>query len=357
MIFGPRWFAGLLLCSVAFGVRAAHAEPTPAEISTARQAFESAVALEADQKWLEASKRLREALAIKDTPGLRFHLAHCEEQQGLLVEAALDYDRASELLQHGAKASDVQKLLVPASAELKRRIPHVVVEIPGDVRNPITELDGKAYAPSELALGGALNPGPHQLKVSAPGRRPVSSAFSLKEGEQITLRVDLQSSQPAVVSAAPRASVAPPAGTPHVDSLDLGGSGRRPSPKIYLLIGESAITAAGLALGIGYAVAGSSARDRVQTAQSRIDQAQVGDVGPCVAPSSSLSGPCSDLHRAIDDHDRDATLSAVGFVGAGVGAAALLTTWLAYPSRSDQSLGPSVRPVVAFGRIGLQGRF
>src|SRR5450432_1242199 len=120
MIFGSRWFTGLLVCAVAIGARLAHAEPTPAEISTARQAFESAVALEADQKWLEASTKLREALAIKDTPGLRFHLAHCEEQQGLLVEAALDYDRANELLQHGAKAPDVQKLLATASAELKR---------------------------------------------------------------------------------------------------------------------------------------------------------------------------------------------------------------------------------------------
>lgn len=356
MTFCSRWFTGLLLSSVAFGARPAQAQPTAAELSTARQAFESAVALEADRKWLEASTKLHEALAIKDTPGLRFHLAHCEEQQGLLVEAALDYDRANELLQHGAKAPDVQKLLATASADLKRRIPHVIVEIPSDVQNPVAELDGRAYAPSELTLGAALNPGSHQLKVSAPGRRTASSAFALREGDQVTLRVDLQSSQPAA-SPVPRAAVAALAATAHVDSAAPGGPSRRPSPKVYWLVGESALTVAGLALGIGYAVAESSARDRVQAAQSQIDQAPVGDLGPCIAPSSALSGPCSDLHRAIADHDRDATLSAVGFVGAAVGAAALLTTWLAYPSPSPQSLGPSVRPVVALGRVGLQGRF
>ena len=49
--------------------------------------------------------------------------------------------------------------------------------------------------------------------------------------------------------------------------------------------------------------------------------------------------------------------SPAGFVAAGVGAAALLTTWLVYPSRPAESSGPSVQPVLALGRVGLQGRF
>jgi hypothetical protein len=346
----------LLVCSVALSARHAHAEPTAAEISTARQAFESAVALEADQKWVEATLKLRQAIAVKDTPGLRFHLAHCEEKQNLLVEASLDYDRSSELLRQGAKAPDVQKLLISASASLKPRVPHVSVEMPSDVPSPVAELDGKAYAPSELALGQALNPGAHELKVTAPGRRPFESAFSVREGDQLTIRAELRSEPPAV-GAPVLAPDAHSSASMQVDSTRAAEVHRRPSPKVYLMLGESAVAVAGLALGISYAIAESSARDRVQTAQSAIDHSAGSNVGACTTPGASLGSTCSDLRTAIDDHDRDATISTVGFACAGVGAAALLTTWLVYPSHAAESTGPSVQPVVSLGRVGLQGRF
>src|SRR5450755_2391939 len=240
-----RSFEAVLLCGAVLWAGAAHAEPSPTEISMARQAFESAVALEADQKWAEATVKLRVALAIKDTPGLRFHLAHCEEQQGFLVEAALDYDRASELLRQGAKAPDVQKLLAPASAELARRIPRVIVEIPNDAPSPVAELDGKAYAPSELALGQALDPGSHLLKVSASGRVPFESSFSLKEGDQISIVAHLPSrpAPAAIGTLGGAAVVAPPGGPtspgPRVDWTASTQPGKQSSLKSYLLIGES----------------------------------------------------------------------------------------------------------------------
>src|SRR5450755_1494539 len=266
MTFRSRHLEALLVCGVALTSRWAHADPSAAELSGARQSFESAVALEADQKWAEATVKLRAALAIKDTPGLRFHLAHCEEQQGVLVEAALDYDRASELLRQGAKAPDVQKLLAPASADLKRRIPHVTVEIPSDVSNPVAQLDGKAFAPSELALGLALNPGSHQLKVSARDRSPFDREFSLKEGDQISIRAELKSNAlpPSALGATPAPQSAQPGASAPVVAAKPAAAPRKPSAKPFLLLGESAVAVAGLALGVGYAVAESSARSRVE---------------------------------------------------------------------------------------------
>jgi len=297
---------------------------------------------------------LRAALTVKDTPGLRFHLAHCEEEQGQLVEASLDYDRASELLRQGAKAPDVQKLLVPASADLKRRIPRVSVEIPSDVPNPTAQIDGKPYAPSELALGQTLNPGQHQLSVSALGRDPFVSMFTLKEGDQVSIRVELKDTPRAT-----RAMPQPPTSGPRVPvrsaSAPPAPSGNATSPKLYLMIGESAVTVAGIALAVGYSVAEASARDRIQADQSQIDHAAQGD-GACGSPDSALSATCANLRASIAVHDRDVTGKTVGFVCAGVGAAALLTTWLVYPSHT-QSAGLSVQPVVALGRVGLLGQF
>jgi precorrin-2 methylase len=104
-------------------------------------------------------------------------------------------------------------------------------------------------------------------------------------------------------------------------------------------------------------LAESSARDRARSAQGRIDVLAQGNSGACNSGDPSLGGACSDLRSAIADHDRDVNVSTVGFVCAGVGAAALVTTWLAYPTRAADSSGVSVRPVLAIGRVGLQGRF
>ena len=203
----------LVLCAASVVARAARADPAATDISVAKQAFESAVSLESERHWTEAASKLREAIAVKDTPGLRFHLAHCELEQGHLVEASLEYDRASELLGQGAKAPDVQKLLGPASADLKRRIPRVTVELAPELSAPNVTIDEKVYPPSELALGVPLNPGRHALRVSAAGHRPFEQVLVLSEGAPVTVRPRLVPVVPVVPSAppavAPRESVVP----------------------------------------------------------------------------------------------------------------------------------------------------
>ncbi len=56
----------------------AHAEPSAADIASARRLFSEATELRRAGQWSDAAAKLREAIAIKETPGLRFHLAHCE---------------------------------------------------------------------------------------------------------------------------------------------------------------------------------------------------------------------------------------------------------------------------------------
>src|SRR5262245_61240753 len=128
----------------------AFAEPTATELAVARRLFGEAVELEHAERWELAAAKLRDALAIKDTPGLRFHLAHCEEKRGHLVEAMLNYDRARELIAAGAKAPDVESVLEPARAQLERRLPQLVIVAPADVAGLVVQLDGKPVARSVL---------------------------------------------------------------------------------------------------------------------------------------------------------------------------------------------------------------
>jgi hypothetical protein len=353
--FRRRSLASLLVSAAALSARAAHADPAAPDLSTARQAFESAVSLESERHWAEAAVKLRQAITVKDTPGLRFHLAHCELEQGHLVEASLEYDRATELLRQGAKAPDVQKLLGPASEALKPRIPRVTVELPPDLSAPSASLDGKAYPVSELGLGVPLNPGRHVLRVTAAGRRPFEQVLVLSEGEPETVRPQLAVAPPPVTPAAPAGATALPSAKPRRAASSHASDQPSSSAKLYFLIGESVLTVAGLGVGIGGQLAASSASDRVASAQRRIDDVAVGDGSAC--NRAELSGACSDLHSAITDHDNALTLSEIGFIGAGVGAAALVTTWLAYPDSTSTASGVRVRPVASFGRVGLVGSF
>jgi hypothetical protein len=357
MIVRSRCLETLLICAATFVSRWGYADPSPAEISSARHAFETAVSLEGAQQWTEATLKLREALAVKDTPGLRFHLAHCETERGLLVEAELDYDRASELIAKGAKAPDVQKLLAPASAALKPRVPRVSVELPSDVLAPVATIDGRVFSPSELASGVPLNPGHHELLVSASGRSSFRRSLDLKEGEQPQLLAELPPAPAPVAAPAGPPSVQAPPMTGSSYAEPIGADSKHSSTKLYLMLGESVLTVAGLAVGIGYKVAQASASDRVNTAQGRIDQATQGDVAACGAPDLTVTGACSDLHTAIDDHDRAVVWSTVGFVSASVGAVALVTTWIAYPTARVDAAGVTLQPVAGLGRFGLLGRF
>ena len=355
MTFRTPSLAILIACAAFLLPRTARSEPSAAEISDAKHAFESALSAEAEQRWADAALKLREAIAVKDTPGLRFHLAHCEAELGHLVAALLEYERADDLLRRGVKAPDVQKLLGPARSELLQRLPRLSLELPSDVQRPLISVDRRAYPASELVLGIALDPGLHQLRVQAVGRRPFERALNLKEGERVVLPVVMAVAAPpggptdAPATEAP-VPASPAAVAPRVEH-------RSSSAKLYLMIGESVLTAAGLGVGIGYAVARGAASERIDSAQARINAGEPGSAGACSMPSGELAVACSDLTIALADHDRAATLSQIGFVTAGVGAAALVTTWLLFPSARRNSAGFNVMPTAGLGRLGLMGRF
>src|SRR5258708_182583 len=113
------WMAALAVLAMD---RAAIADgPQPAEIALARRLFADARPAEDAKDWPTAASKLREAISIKETPGLRFHLAYCEEQQGSLVEALVDYERADDL---SADMNEEFRAQIPARrTALQKRIP------------------------------------------------------------------------------------------------------------------------------------------------------------------------------------------------------------------------------------------
>jgi tetratricopeptide (TPR) repeat protein len=126
------WHNGLgagVICVLlgGFAAGSAAADSAPNAVEHARRLFTEARDLEQSSRWLQAAAKLDQALGIKETPGLRFHLAYCQEQSGQLVEAFANYQRAAALLADGREAPDVARLLEPAQRSVDQRLPRVTL--------------------------------------------------------------------------------------------------------------------------------------------------------------------------------------------------------------------------------------
>src|SRR5437660_11681354 len=150
-----RLGAVTLLCSCALVLTGvARAEPTPGEVQAARELFTKAEADEDAGKWADALDKLKRASSVKPTPGLRFHIALCEEKLNQLVAALADYTAADQMA-HDQNNKDVVDAVAEPLKALRIRVPTLTIEVP-PAQGSQVELDGKAIA---QGLYGVAMPG------------------------------------------------------------------------------------------------------------------------------------------------------------------------------------------------------
>jgi hypothetical protein len=320
------------------------AEPSPAELAKARRLFEEATAFERQQSWRAASTKLDAALAIKETPGLHFHRAHCAEQLGELVVAARHYARSEELIRAGHAAPDVEDLLEAARSRVLARVPRLVLVLPSDVVGTKLEIDGMVVnEPAGTPV--FLDPGRHRVIARAPGRRDFEMEITLVEGQTQTLEVSL---------APPREAHSPSPSTPIRESQPATEPSDFGTREVVLIAGAS-VAVAGLAAGIGFSFARGSATERIERAQQDIDAATGGNPAGC-SSTDAPAAACDELQSALDDHDRTSRFATIGFVTAGVGTAAALLTWTLWPSTAGNTTA-SVAPTSGGATLAVSGRF
>jgi hypothetical protein len=343
------WGARALFCGAALLAQPGIclAQPSATELAVARRLFEDAVRLEHESNWELAASKLRDALAVKDTPGLRFHLAHCEEQLGRLVEALISYDQARELIAAGARAPDVEALLEPARQSLESRVPYLLIVAPADVDRLEVELDGKAVARSVLGRAAPVNPTKHQIRARAPGYKDYAEYVQLGEGERRTVTLSLVP-LPGASAGLPAPSAVSKERGPVTPKYEVSTSGGVPA-RTYVLAAESAFTVAALGVGIGFWMAQTTAADRVDRIQASIDTNGAACDGSPGAPES-----CSQLGSSIDDYYEARRYSSWGFASAGAGAAATILTFVLWPTAK---VTPRVQSSASGTWLGLAGAF
>lgn len=355
----PLLLATALSCATGLVAVPALAEPSAAEIAVARKLFKEATELEKEKKWDEAEPRLRKALAIKETPGLRYHLAFCLEQQGKLVDALVDYDRADEMIKAGTKAPDVAELVVSARESLKQRIPTLTIKLPSGVTLSELKLDGRGLSSAVAGQPLPLNPGKHSVQVSAPGHETFVQEVRLAENEKRDLDVVLKEASD--TAAAPAAGSAG-SGAPQADSGAVSTDSSGWSSRTWVLLGEGALAAVGLGVGIFATLDKGKAQDELEAAEAERDRlgTRSGEAA-CTNPEQEDKNACEQIPTLRDQVDSAGTLQTLGFVGAGVGVAAGVVTFLVWKPKTPSEARALPRiyaaPTRGGGFVGVGAAF
>lgn len=298
----------------------ARKQPAPSEVAAARALFAEATAAERESRWPDARRALEAALALKETPGLRFHLAYAEEHDGALVRALVDYDRADESARAASPvADDVLARVGPARAALRARVPTLALRVPDAVAGLRVTLDGASLSPTLAGRPIDVDPGAHHVVVEGDGRVAFVRSLDVAEREALAIDVELAETRAAVAKAS-RAGAA--------------GAATTSNARGAVLAAEAGLAVAAVAAGAWLALAARDADARADDANGSIDAiSPAAASGACRPPTAaSLAAPCADLAAARDDASRDRALARAALGGAALFAAGFAATFVLWPA-------------------------
>jgi hypothetical protein len=171
------------LCLAALGLppASAHADDVNRSAS-ARALFEQGVNHTDKAEWAEAADAFRGALALRDSPVIRYNLASALRELGRLVEA-------SELLHALLAGSSVDAALRDNAqallAELKPRIGHLTLHAPADLTITALTLDAQPLDAAQLGLPLPVDPGTHHVQGESSRGRLELQEVRVAEGASV----------------------------------------------------------------------------------------------------------------------------------------------------------------------------
>jgi tetratricopeptide (TPR) repeat protein len=184
------------------------AQPTQAEINSAKAAFNAGLALEAAGDYAQALGRFREVIPVKATPQALFHIGRCLENLGKWTEAVGMYRLAVEKAEGVSEASAKQQAEA-ARVSLEPRLPKLVIERGRGAEGAAITLDGVALGSTAIGNPMPADPGPHLVTATIRGKPAINFDFVLAESETKRLPIDLDAVPPAATSNAPAVEEAP----------------------------------------------------------------------------------------------------------------------------------------------------
>jgi hypothetical protein len=302
-----------LLCTLcASGLATAEPEPQPLDETARRSAYE-------EGKKAADAKRWTEALIIyvrlwRDRP--TYDVALMLGQSELNLK---QYRLAAEHLSYGIRhlpprekpevLERAQQMLALVKAEISS------VEFSVSPAGAEIAIDGQRVGTAPLDNEIFLDPGEHEIVVTAPGHQAGRRSLEVTagEGRSVTMALAPDKAEPAPSPVAP----SEPAPAPTVIHR---------SSWIPVYIG-GALTVAGVAAGVGFGLARASNDDEQRSLLEGLNEDEC--AGPAAPPA------CARLPGLSESYDRNSALSVAGYVTAGVAGIGTIAYFLI--ARPDQA--------------------
>jgi hypothetical protein len=216
--------AGWLLCA-AFALASltpGSAVAQQRDPAAAQALFDQARELSRQGRYAEACPKLLESNRLDPGIGTQFHLAECYEQTGQIATAWATFLEVASV----ARASDQldrEKAATKRAAQLEPRLPKLTISVPeaNQVQGLEIRRDGIVIGAVQWGTPVPVDPGEHELTVSAPGRQPLTKKLTLAEGNALSFEVpeldgdSEASTEPTPAEPAQPAQPAPPPSHAH----------------------------------------------------------------------------------------------------------------------------------------------
>jgi hypothetical protein len=308
----------LILSGVACALLFASSPAQAGDPAAAREQVKLGYQLAQDGKCEEAIPHFVESLHLDAKAITLINLASCEEKTAKLADALGHWVEARARAQTEGNAAIEAEAEKKAKA-LEPRLPKLTLALAGasQATDPEVVRDGVVLGAASMGVALPVNPGAHTLVVRAKDREETSQTITIAEGESKVVQLKLGTAKKAVAAA----PVSGPA---------TGGGGT--SPLVYIGFGAAI---AGVAVG---GITGALAFGKASTAK-----AECPNVNDCSPKGTD----------AVDAGRTLGTLSTIGFIVAGVGAAVGVYGLVWGKPESSASVAVSVGPMGG----GLRGTF
>jgi hypothetical protein len=309
---------------------------TPAERAAADTLFDDGRKLMASGDLAHACPKLAESMKIVPRLGTQLNLADCHARQGLTATAWAEF-RSSAALAKQAKDADREQFATQQATALEPKLSRLLVKVAdGEPAGLVVKRDGEVLDDAFFGSGIPVDPGPHTVAASAPGKPPFAKTVTIDQPGTVEVEVPVLGASPPPPPPPPPATAPVPPPTTPANPVPM-----EPPPPPPLRASRQRLV--GLAtVGVGAAVTitgfviGGIAKSTYDTGVKACDASTHGcDPGPL---------------QQIDDARGQATISTVVTV---IGAAAIATgvvIWLTAPkARMSVAIAPGSAGAVIAG--------
>ncbi len=202
-------FACACACALVAAPQFATAGEPPRNDPAAAQAlFYEARSLMKQGRYAEACPKFEESLRLDHGIGTEFNLADCHEHVGKVASAWTGFLSVAALAKT-KEQKDREKAARQRAHALERRLPKLLVEVKDPPPGLEVRRDGVVLGSAAFGTSIPVDPGPHKVVATAPGKAPWETTVDAAEGQtsKVTIPRALPEATTAVATAAPAAPV------------------------------------------------------------------------------------------------------------------------------------------------------